>query len=46
MDNNKCSLFTMLIKQNLIKVFHCELIKKKCLSDLLCDLSIQKLCFI
>jgi len=46
--NNKCPLFTMLTKQNLIKILHSELINKKYLSDLLGDppvMEFQKLCF-
>jgi hypothetical protein len=45
--NNRCPLFTMLMKQNLIKVLHCELVKKKYQLDLLGDppiLEFQRLC--
>ena len=35
LGSNRCSLFTMLMKQYLINVFHSELVKKKCLSNLL-----------
>jgi hypothetical protein len=49
MGNNICPLFTMLTKQNLIKILHSELVKKKCLSNLLGDppiLKFQELCFL
>ena len=44
-DNNKCPLFTMFTKQNFFKSFAFKLVKKKCLSNLLGDPPIQKLCF-
>jgi len=36
-SKNKYPLFTILMKQNLIKILHSELVKKKCMSDLLGD---------
>ena len=46
LGNNKCSLFIMLTKQNLIKVLHSKLVKKNSLFDLLSDPPIKKLCFL
>jgi len=42
--SNRCPLFTMLMKQNLINVLHNKLVKKKCHPSLLSDSLIQKHC--
>jgi hypothetical protein len=47
LGSNRCSLFTMLTKQYLLKILHNKLVKKiKTLPDLLSDPLIQGLCFL